>query len=88
VTAGKFWSADGEEPLLIKNVQNESGLASVRVSRKPGSAAVAGTGTLLTMTFKALASGTATLTAANITLNNVQNQMLGSGSPRLTINIK
>jgi hypothetical protein len=40
------------------------------------------------MTFKALTSGTATLTAANITLNNVQGQMLGSGSPRLTINIK
>ena len=88
VAAGKFWSADGEEPLLIKNVQNESGLASVRVNRKPGSAAVAGTGTLLTMTFKALAGGTATLTAANITLNNVQNQMLGSGSPKLTVTIK
>lgn len=88
VTAGKFWSADGEEPLLIKNVQNESGLASVRLSRKPGSVAVAGTGTLLTLTFKALAGGTATLSAANITLNNVQNQMVGSGSPTLTINIK
>jgi hypothetical protein len=69
-------------------VQNESGLASVRVSRKPGSAAVAGTGTLLTLTFKAVAAGSATLTAANVTLNNVQNQMLGSGSPKLSITIK
>jgi hypothetical protein len=49
---------------------------------------VAGTGTLLTLTFKALAPGAATLTATNITLNNAQNQMVGSGSPRLTINIK
>jgi general secretion pathway protein D len=89
VTPGKFWSSDGVEPEpVIKNVQNESGLASVRISRKPGSATVGGSGTLLTLTFKALASGTATLTAANITLNNAQNQMLGSGSPRLIINIK
>jgi general secretion pathway protein D len=88
VTAGKFWSSDGEEPSIVKNVQNESGLASVRLSRKPGSAAVAGSGTMLTVTFKALASGTATLNAANITLNNAQNQMLGSGSPRITVNIK
>ena len=88
VSSGKFWSGDGEDPLLIKDVQNESGIASVRISRKPGSSAVAGTGTLVTLTFKALASGTATVSAANITLNNVQNQMVGSGSPKLTVNIK
>jgi general secretion pathway protein D len=88
VAAGKFWSSDGEDPLVIKNVQNESGLASIRVNRKPGSAAVGGNGTLLTLTLKALAPGEAKLTAANITLNNAQTQMLGSGSPVLTINIK
>jgi len=88
VVAGKFWSGDGEEPLLIKNVQNESGMASIRLSRKPGSSAVAGTGNLLTLTLKALAPGTATLSAINITLANVQTQMVGSGSPRLSITIK
>jgi general secretion pathway protein D len=88
VAAGKFWSKDGEDPVMIKNVQNESGLASVRLSRKPGSASLAGSGTLLTVTFKALAAGEATVNAANVTLNNVQSQMMGSGSPKLTINIK
>ena len=88
VAAGKFWTGGGEEPLLIKNVQNESGLASIRLSRKPGSPALAGNGTLLTLTLKALAPGTARLTAANITLQNAQTQMMGSGSPVLTINIK
>jgi general secretion pathway protein D len=88
VTYGKFWSGDGEEPLLIKNVQNDAGLASVRVSRKPGSASVAGTGTLLTLTFKALAAGTANVAATNVTLSNAQNQMVGSGSARVTVNVK
>ena len=73
----------------IKNVpRTNRATASVRLSRKPGSTPVAGSGTLLTVTFKALAPGAATLNAANITLNNAQNQMLGSGSPKLTVNIK
>jgi general secretion pathway protein D len=88
VAPGKFWTADGEEPLLIKNVQNESGMASIRLSRKPGTAPLAGTGTLLTLTFKTMGSGTATLTGANISLSNAQNQVVGSGTPKLTVNIK
>jgi general secretion pathway protein D len=88
VAGGNFWSGDGEQPLMIKNVQNESGMANVRLNRKPGSTALAGNGTLLTLTLKALAPGAAKLTAANITLNNIQNQMMGSGSPVLTVNIK
>ena len=88
VAAGKFWSGDGEEPLLIKNVQNESGMASVRLSRKPGSPAIAGSGTVLTLTFKTIAAGTAIINGANMTLNNVQNQVVGSGNPKLTVTIK
>ena len=89
VSYGKFWTADGEEPgPLIKNVQNDGGLASVRLTRKPGTSAVAGSGTLLTLNFKALAAGTATVSVNNITLSNSQNQMVGSGSPKMTVNVK
>jgi general secretion pathway protein D len=88
VTAGKFWSADGEEPVLTKDVHNDTGLAQIGVSRKPGSSAVAGTGTLVTLSFKAMAGGTANLSVNNIQLNNAQSQMVGSGSPKVTINIK
>jgi general secretion pathway protein D len=88
VTPGKFWSSDGEDPIMIKNVQNDTGLASVRLSRKPGSAAVAGSGTLLTLSFKAVAPGSATVSATNIQLNNSQDQLVGSGSPKIAINVK
>jgi len=88
VTAGKFWSGDGEIPLLIKNVQNEAGQANVRVSRKPGSVSVGGSGTLLTLNFKAVAAGTTSVSAANITLNNSQAQMVASGSPKVPVSIK
>lgn len=89
VAAGKFWSTDGQTPApLMKNVQNESGLASIRVTRKPGTPAVAGSGTLLTLTLKALKSGTVTFSANNILLNNSQEQVMGSGRPTLIIHIK
>jgi general secretion pathway protein D len=61
-SAGNFWPAD-EPPAMIENVQNDSGLASVNLSRKK---AASGSGTLLTVKLKALAPGVATFTAANL----------------------
>ena len=87
-SAGKFWSGDGEAPMLIQNLQNDAGLASVRINRKPGTPAISGTGTILTLKFKAVGKGTATVSATNITLNNAQNQMVGSGNPKITVNVK
>jgi hypothetical protein len=89
VTAGKFWSSDGQTPAPpIKNIQNEAGLATVRVTRKPGTPPVAGSGTLLTLTLKALKAGQTSFSANNVTLNNSQDQMLGSGHPTVSVTIK
>jgi general secretion pathway protein D len=88
VAAGKFWSADGQEPTIIKNVQNDAGTATIRVSRKPGTPSVSGTGDMLTLTFKAIGPGTATVSAPNVTLNNAQNQMVGSGSSKVAVTVK
>ena len=89
VSAGKFWSGDGQEPQpATKNVQNEAGMATVALSRKSGSPSISGTGSLLTLTFTAVGKGTATISASNVTLNNSQNQMVGSGSPKMTVEVK
>jgi general secretion pathway protein D len=88
VTPGKFWSGDGHEPIMSKNVQNDAGTATIQVNRKPGTPSVAGTGTLLTLNFKALASGSATVTASDISLNNAQNQRLASGNSTIAITVK
>ena len=73
---------------MIKNVQNDAGMASIRLNRRPESTAVSGSGTLLTLSFKAIGGGTSTVSASNITLNNAQNQLVGSGSPKTTISVK
>ena len=58
------------------------------VERIMAGARAAGSGRLLTVTLKALAPGAATFSAANIALNGTQDQAVGSGGPKLTINIK
>jgi general secretion pathway protein D len=88
VSFGKFWAADGEEPMMIKNVQNDAGMASVRVNRKPGTPAASGTGDMLTLSFKAIGRGTATVSVSNLTLNNSQNQPVGSANPKIAITVK
>ena len=40
VTPGDFLSSDGQQPIFAKNVMNESGQASIQLSRLPGSAGV------------------------------------------------
>jgi general secretion pathway protein D len=85
---GKFWVPDGEEPIMIKNVQNDAGLASARINRKPGTPTVSGSGPLLTLTFKAIGHGSATISASSVTLNNANNQMVGSASPKIAVTVK
>ena len=86
VAPGKFWSADGQEPIM--SMQDNAGVATIRVNRKPGTPAVAGNGTLLTLNFKAVGAGSATVAASGVTLNNAQNQLVGSGNSKITINVK
>ena len=88
VAPGNFWSSDGEETLVARNLQNDLGIANVLLSRKPGSASVAGSGTLLTLNFQAIAPGATTVSGTNITLNNAQNQIVASGSPSITIHVQ
>jgi general secretion pathway protein D len=88
VAFGKFWTTDGQEPLIVINVQNDAGSANVRINRKPGTPAVSGTGDLLTLTFKAIGRGATTVSASSVTLNNAQNQSVGFGSPKVAINVK
>jgi general secretion pathway protein D len=88
ITRGNFWMSNGEEPAMIKNVQNDAGMASVRLSTKPGSVGLTGSGTLLTLNFKAVGGGASSLSVSNITLNNAKNQLVGSGSPKMNISVK
>jgi general secretion pathway protein D len=88
VAAGDLLAKGGATPLVVKNVQNESGNASIQVSRQPGLTGVNGSGAIVTLTFEAVAPGDTQIVAPNTALRNSQGQPAGSGSPVLSVHIK
>jgi general secretion pathway protein D len=88
VAAGDLVSQGGAVPLLTKNIQNESGTASVQVSRQPGSKGATGSGALVTFTFSAVAAGETQVMAPNIAVRDSQGQPAGNGVSSLTVHIK
>lgn len=88
VAAGDLLAQGGATPLVIKNIQNEAGTATVQVSRQPGLKGATGSGGIVTFTFSAVAAGQTQITAPNVALNNSQGQPAATGSSSVNVHIK
>jgi hypothetical protein len=88
VTAGDFLGADGQVPVLTKNIQNDSGQAVITISRPPGQPGVSGpAGVLVNLSFQTVNRGATTVTIPNLTVRNSQGQPVATGSPEFLLNI-
>jgi general secretion pathway protein D len=76
VIRGPVLGSDGNPPAFSKNVQNESGTASVSLSRMFGKQGVPGNGTLLTLVFQAVASGSSTVTLPQVGLRDSKGNLV------------
>jgi general secretion pathway protein D len=85
---GDFFSSDGQIPVFTKNIQNDAGAAAMNLNRLPNTPGVSGSGVLATLTFQAVAKGSTTVTVPNLTVRNAQGQVVFSGSPQMTVNVK
>jgi general secretion pathway protein D len=85
---GDFFSSDGQIPLFTKNIQNDTGAAAMNLNRLPNTPGVSGSGVLATLIFQSVAKGSTTVTVPNLTVRNAQGQVVFSGSPQMTINVK
>jgi len=85
---GDFFSSDGQIPVFTKNIQNDAGAAAMNLNRLPNLPGVSGSGVLTTLMFQAVAKGSTTVTVPNLTVRNTQGQVIFSGSPQVTINVK
>jgi len=88
IASGDFLAQGGVQPVFAKNIQNDSGAATVQLGRPPGSAGVSGAGVLITLNFQTLARGNTTVTLSNASLRNSQNEVIGSGNPGLPVRIQ
>jgi hypothetical protein len=89
VTAGNLLTSDGKQILpLSKNIQNDTGEASVALTRVPGAGGVSGSGALVTFVFQAVGRGTANITFAEFALRNSQLQQAPAAVAALAVTVR
>lgn len=89
VAPGTLLTSDGK-PILpaSKNILNDTGEATVTLSRAPGAGGVTGSGTLVTFIFQAVAKGSTPVSITEITLRDSKLQPIPSTAPRVTVTVR
>lgn len=88
VQRGGFLSGDGREVIFTRNILNDTGDATIQLSRLPGTGGISGSGTLVTLVFQAVARGTTAVTLPELSWRNSRGETVLSGSPQVSVNIK
>ncbi len=89
VVPGSLLTSDGK-PILppSKNILNDTGEASVTLSRAPGAGGVSGSGTLVTFVFQAVGKGATTVSLTGMTMQDSKNQQIQAAPPQLTVTVR
>jgi len=88
VVRGNLLTSDGQQVAFSKNILNDTGEASVNVSRFPSTGGVSGSGSIVTLVFQAVGRGDTVVTAPQLTLRNSQSQPILIATPQLTVHVK
>ncbi|MDP8991184.1 MAG: cohesin domain-containing protein [Acidobacteriota bacterium] len=81
IAPGDIFSKGGGGATSTKDIRNDTGEASITISRLPGAPGVAGPGTLAVLTFTAIGSGEAPMTVEEVALKDAQAQAMGVVAP-------
>ena len=87
VVRGNLLTSDGQQVAFSKNVLNDTGEATVNVSRFPTTGGVSGSGSLVTLVFQAVGRGETIVTAPQLTLRNSQSQPILTAAPQLSVTV-
>lgn len=88
IAPGDIFSRGGGGATSTKDIQNDTGEASITISRLPGAPGVTGTGTLAVLTFTAIGSGQAPVTIEELALKDPQSQALAAATASLGVQIQ
>lgn len=88
VTRGSLLTADGGEVLFTRNILNDTGDASIVLSRMPGSPGVSGSGSLLTLTFQVVGKGVTAITAPQLSFQDSRASTIVTASPQVSVSIE
>ena len=88
MTAGDVFSRDGQRAVSQKDIRNDSGDATLTVTRLPGTAGVSGSGTVVTLSFIAVGRGTSTIKVTDAGLKNSQQQAITITNPEINVRLQ
>jgi general secretion pathway protein D len=89
VVPGGLLTSDGK-PILppSKNILNDTGEATVTLTRAPGAGGVSGSGTLVTFVFQAVGKGSTTVSLEGMAMRDSKLNQIQAAPPRLTVTVK
>jgi general secretion pathway protein D len=88
VVRGNLLASDGQQVAFSKNVLNDSGEATVSISRLPSTGGVSGSGSIITLVFQAVGRGDTVVTVPQLTLRDSQSQPILTATPQLAVSVK
>ena len=88
VVRGNLLASDGQQVAFSKNVLNDTGEATVNVSRFPATGGVSGSGSIVTLVFRAVRQGDTIVTVPSLVLRNSQSQPIVTATPALAVSVK
>ncbi|MBI3664934.1 MAG: hypothetical protein HY236_01705 [Acidobacteria bacterium] len=88
VRKGGLLTSDGQDIIFSKNVQEDSGEASINLARFPGSGGVSGSGVLLVVEFQAAGAGKTTVNISSIAARNAKLEAIPLDAPRAEVVVR
>jgi general secretion pathway protein D len=85
---GALLTTDGQDIIFSRNVQNDSGQATINLSRFPGAGGVSGSGVLLTLEFQPVAPGASTVAITDVNARNARLETLPLAGVQAQVAIK
>ena len=81
ITPGEFLAANGQNLKAPVDIRNDAGEATITLSRLPGAPGVAGSGSLATFAFTAMAPGATNITVTELTPKNSKQEAIEATPP-------
>ncbi|WP_394766631.1 cohesin domain-containing protein [uncultured Paludibaculum sp.] len=88
VNKGDFMGGDGQQVTFSESKVDAQGLAIINMNRLPGAGGISGSGTLLTLKFTAVASGSTEISLTDLTMRDARLQSISVTPPVTTVTVK
>jgi len=87
IAPGDFLKQDGQNPPVI-DIRNDTGEATISVSRTPGSAGANGSGVLATLSFIAIGKGSGSVNVVEAPLKDSKQKLISAAVPVLSFTVQ